>query len=40
MNYTDKIEVNKEISLDELIEVYPKMLEGKTSGKYLINLEK
>ena len=30
----------KEISLDELIEVYPKMLEGKTSGKYLINLNK
>ena len=30
----------KEISLEELIEIYPKMLEGKTSGKYLINLEK
>ncbi len=30
----------KEISLNELVEVFPKMLEGKTSGKYLINLNK
>ena len=30
----------KEISLDELIDVYPKMLKGKTSGRYIINLEK
>ena len=30
----------KEISLEELIDVYPKMLKGETSGRYLINLEK
>ena len=30
----------KEISLDELIDVYPKMLKGETSGRYIINLEK
>ena len=30
----------KEISLEELIDVYPKMLRGNTSGRYIINLEK
>ena len=30
----------KEISLDELIDVYPKMLKGETSGRYIIDLEK
>ena len=30
----------KEISLEELIDVYPKMLKGETSGRYVINLEK
>ncbi len=30
----------KEISLNELIDVYPKMLKGETSGRYIINLEK
>ncbi len=30
----------KEISLDELLNTYTKMLEGKTSGRYLINLNK
>ena len=30
----------KEISLDEVIDVYPKMLRGETSGRYLINLNK
>ena len=30
----------KEISLKELIDVYPKMLEGKTTGRYIINLNK
>ena len=30
----------KEISLDEVIEVYPKMLKGETSGRYIINLNK
>ena len=30
----------KEISLEELIGVYPKMLKGETSGRYIINLEK
>jgi len=29
----------KEISLEELIDVYPKMLKGETSGRYIINLE-
>ena len=29
-----------EISLEELIDVYPKMLKGETSGRYIINLEK
>ncbi len=30
----------KEISLEELIDVYPKMLKGETSGRYIVNLEK
>jgi len=30
----------KEIKLDELIEVYSKMLKGETSGRYIINLNK
>ena len=30
----------KEISLEELIDVYPKMLKGETSGRYIINLKK
>ena len=30
----------KEISLDEVIDIYPKMLRGETSGRYLINLNK
>ena len=30
----------KEISLDEIIDVYPKMLKGETSGRYIVNLDK
>ena len=30
----------KEVSLEELLNVYPKMLEGKTSGRYIVNLNK
>ena len=30
----------KEIKLDEVIDVYPKMLKGETSGRYIINLKK
>ena len=30
----------KEINLDEVIDIYPKMLKGETSGRYLINLNK
>jgi len=30
----------KEVSLEELIDIFPKMLEGKTSGRYIINLNK
>ena len=30
----------KEISLDEVIDIFPKMLKGETSGRYLINLNK
>ena len=30
----------KEITLEELVEEYSKMLEGKTSGRYIINLNK
>ena len=30
----------KEVSLGELIYVYPKMLQGKTSGRYIVNLNK
>ena len=30
----------KEISLEELLEVYPKMLKGQTSGRYIVNLNK
>ena len=30
----------KEITLDEVIDVYPKMLKGETSGRYIINLSK
>jgi len=30
----------KEINLDEVIDIYPKMLKGETSGRYIINLSK
>ena len=30
----------KEIGLEELLDIYPKMLEGKTSGRYIINVNK
>ena len=30
----------KEVSLDEVIDIYPKMLKGETSGRYVINLNK
>jgi len=30
----------KEINLDEVINIYPKMLKGETSGRYIINLNK
>ena len=30
----------KEISLEELLKIYPKMLEGQTSGRYIVNLNK
>jgi len=30
----------KEIKLEELLDVYPKMLKGQTSGRYLVNLNK
>ena len=30
----------KEIDLNELVDVFPKMLDGKTTGKYLVNLNK
>ena len=30
----------KEINLDGLLEVYPKMLKGETSGRYIVNLHK
>ena len=37
----DKLEKSiKEIGLDELINVYPNMLSGKTSGRYIINVNK
>jgi len=30
----------KEINLEELLNVFPKMLEGKTTGRYIVNLKK
>ena len=30
----------KEIDLEEVIDIYPKMLKGETSGRYIINLDK
>ena len=30
----------KEINLDEVIDIYPKMLKGETSGRYIINVNK
>ena len=30
----------KEIKLEELIDIYPKMLKGETSGRYIVNLNK
>ncbi len=30
----------QEISLSEVVNVYPKMLKGETSGRYIINLNK
>ena len=35
-----ELRLSKEISLEELLEIYPKMLDGKTSGRYVINLKK
>ena len=30
----------KEINLDDLLEIYPKMLKGETSGRYIVDLNK
>ena len=30
----------KEVNLEELLNIFPKMLEGKTSGRYIVNLNK
>ena len=30
----------KEIDLEEVIDIYPKMLKGETSGRYIVNLDK
>jgi alcohol dehydrogenase/acrylyl-CoA reductase (NADPH) len=30
----------KILSLEELIEIYPKMLKGETSGRYIVDLNK
>jgi alcohol dehydrogenase/acrylyl-CoA reductase (NADPH) len=30
----------KEINLDEIIDIYPKMLKGETSGRHIVNLNK
>ena len=30
----------KEIKLEELLDIYPKMLNGQTSGRYIVNLNK
>ena len=30
----------KEISLEGLLDIYPKMLKGETSGRYIVNLKK
>ena len=30
----------KEVNLEELIDVYPKMLKGETAGRYIVNLNK
>ena len=30
----------KEIKLEEVIDIFPKMLKGETSGRYVINLDK
>ena len=30
----------KEINLEEVIDIYPKMLKGETSGRYIINVHK
>ena len=30
----------KEISLEDLLKIYPKMLKGQTSGRYIVNLNK
>ena len=30
----------KEIKLEELIDIYPKMLKGETSGRYIVDLNK
>ena len=37
----DKLEKSiKEISLEDVIDVYPNMLAGKTSGRYIVNVNK
>ena len=40
IDFEKLIQSIKEISLDELLNVFPKMLKGETSGRYIINLNK
>ena len=37
----DKLEKSvKIVSLEDLIDIYPKMLKGETSGRYIVDLKK
>ena len=40
IDFEKLIESIKEISLEELLNIFPKMLKGETSGRYIINLNK
>ena len=40
INFNKLEESIKIINLEELLDIYPKMLQGKTSGRYIIDLNK
>ena len=40
INFEQLTKSIKEISLQELLDIFPKMLKGETSGRYIVNVNK